>query len=371
MFKTSPRDSTLSLISPGNDQLQIPLKGKFGWEAIPDVDYYYIQVSEYPDFKSFVYNVSNITPNNFEYSDLKLNKQYYWHVRYFRGNKSSNWSNIWIFTTVAPDSLPVPQMKNPVDGKIGVPINGSLTWSAIPNAQSYQISLSINRNFNTIFLKNSDIIETMFIYSNLEFNQTYYWRVSALADNAKSTWTTERSFLTELEMPVILFPYNNSIDQLSDGGILWSVSDDIALYHVQIATDSLFGNIISEGDNLYEMNYAYNLPIDTTYFCRVKSYNDSNQSRWSKVVKFATKNTTDVKDEEFSNSVYIFPNPAKDCIYFKPFEGYRILILNTIGEIVLIAEPSVSAVQRVDISKLPAGLYFIKIGNRVEKFLKM
>jgi hypothetical protein len=75
--------------------------------------------------------------------------------------------------------------------------------------------------------------------------------------------------------------------------------------------------------------------------------------------------------------VTISPNPATDYIDIKPSEGCQpsesseIRIFNTLGEIVLQVEQTPSSVQRIDISNISSGIYFIKIGNRVEKFVKM
>jgi hypothetical protein len=370
MFKTSHKDNSVLLLKPGNDELQVPVSGKLEWIAISDINYYQIQVSEKSDFQTFVYDETNITKNYFDYSGLKLNRQYFWKTRFVRNNETSNWSDIWVFTTAAPDSLPIPALKTPSDGKIGALINGALTWAAIPNAQTYQISLSKNRNFNTIFLKNSDIVETMFIYSNLEYNQTYYWRVSAVADNRKSSWTAERSFLTELEMPVILYPENNSTEQPYDSGLLWSVSEDISLYHIQIALDSAFSDIKTEAGNIYEMSFDYNLSGNTTYFCRVKSYNDSNQSRWSKITKFTTKNSTDVKIDKLSSSIQIFPNPATDKINLSvdSLNGDRYAVYSLIGKI---EDSGIIEHNVIDITNLCTGFYYLKVRNYIIGFIKV
>jgi hypothetical protein len=93
-------------------------------------------------------------------------------------------------------------------------------------------------------------------------------------------------------------------------------------------------------------------------------------------------------DNEF-NSLSIYPNPASDYIEiqvkpsegFEPSEGYKIHIFNTLGIEVaqssLIVNPNNTNGQggmlnllNIDISHLPAGAYFIKIGERVEKFVK-
>ena len=371
-FITRPVSNTVSLLKPGNDALQIPLTGKFEWNSITEISNYQIQVSETPDFQTFVYNIDTTRKNNFDYSDLKLNNRYYWKVRFVKDTDTSNWSNIWSFTTVDLDSLPIPALLNPIDGKKGYPVNGVLSWSEVKDANKYQISLSKNRNFNNIFLKNSDIEETIFIYSNLEYNHTYFWRVSALADNAKSAWSAERSFLTELENPVILYPYDNLIAQPIDGGILWSVSEDISLYHLQIATDSTFINIVTDIDNIYEMSYNYNLPGNTIYYCRVKSYNDTNQSRWSNIVRFETDNSTSVKDNEDNRILRIFPNPVSEILNIivdnKEYP-LDIKIYNLMGNLVLSLQLNCFD-DNIDVSNLCSGVYIIAVNDKKRIFIK-
>jgi hypothetical protein len=79
--------------------------------------------------------------------------------------------------------------------------------------------------------------------------------------------------------------------------------------------------------------------------------------------------------ESITHSIY--PNPATDYIEIQPSEGWQpsegsaIQIFNTLGEIVLSVEQTSPSVQRIVVSKLTSGIYFIKIGNKVEKFVKM
>jgi hypothetical protein len=83
-----------------------------------------------------------------------------------------------------------------------------------------------------------------------------------------------------------------------------------------------------------------------------------------------------------SFSLSISPNPATDYINikpsegFEPSEGYKIQIFDILGIEMSFAGGGVNKVDgggsiRIDISNLPAGVYFIRIGDKVEKFLKM
>jgi glutathione peroxidase len=89
-------------------------------------------------------------------------------------------------------------------------------------------------------------------------------------------------------------------------------------------------------------------------------------------------------DDNISNNLFtISPNPSSDFIEIslsnkglQPFaEDVKVQIFNTLGIEVSSAGGGRSEVDgggfRIDISNLNAGVYFIKVGDRVEKFVKM
>ena len=86
---------------------------------------------------------------------------------------------------------------------------------------------------------------------------------------------------------------------------------------------------------------------------------------------------TEVKEYEVAKSNVIFPNPATDYIEIKPSEGWKpsdgcnIRIFDILGVNVSPAGGRIKGGGRIDISNLAPGMYFIKIGNKVEKFVKI
>jgi hypothetical protein len=78
-----------------------------------------------------------------------------------------------------------------------------------------------------------------------------------------------------------------------------------------------------------------------------------------------------VKDE--AEVIQIIPNPAGDfiTIALKPSEGSEIQIYNTLGEKVISVGTGRDLSVRINISDLPKGIYFVKIGGETAKFVKM
>lgn len=110
--------------------------------------------------------------------------------------------------------------------------------------------------------------------------------------------------------------------------------------------------------------------------------------------KLSEFGTTDVNEfSEIDKEIMIYPNPAEDYISInlnkglKPFvtddspsnkelqpfaEGHKVQIFDMLGlEVMSVGTGLELSTQRIDISHLPKGIYYIRIGSRVEKFVKM
>ncbi|MGA2297445.1 MAG: aryl-sulfate sulfotransferase [FCB group bacterium] len=85
-----------------------------------------------------------------------------------------------------------------------------------------------------------------------------------------------------------------------------------------------------------------------------------------------SKKTTSVRDvsENYSQKFYFYPNPASVQIQIndKNFEGAKYSIMNIIG--ITISEGIIEN-DNINISNLSPGIYFLKAGNKVYKFVKM
>ncbi len=79
-------------------------------------------------------------------------------------------------------------------------------------------------------------------------------------------------------------------------------------------------------------------------------------------------------DETVKNDFSVYPNPANDILFVEtvhaqslPDQTYR--ITNIMGQTLL--QGSINAeIQQINIASLPAGLYFLSVGNTTQKFVK-
>jgi len=115
-------------------------------------------------------------------------------------------------------------------------------------------------------------------------------------------------------------------------------------------------------------------------------YNDFNSNKSIDFDRFVSKNNLDDEnynfletecnpDENFlsniaveiKDEIIVYPNPTSDFLYIKINEDIKDLkVLNTLGESIYNLAPS----ERIDVSNLERGIYFIEINNQTFKFLK-
>lgn len=358
------------LISPANEEMQVSLDGELSWENIPDISHYQLQISKFNDFSSIILD-TNINDTNYHYSNLDMNETYYWRVRYSINNEFSGWSFIWSFNTRTFHILNLPKLLEPADGSIPVPTNGKLTWSSSDGAKKYSLSISTDPSFQTIHIKQKSIIDNNYNYNGLDYNTTYFWRISAENDTSKSYWSDIYNFTTELETPSIIYPSNNSENIPLNCYFSWGINESNTYYKLQISYDQDFNDLVFDSGFLNELKFNYTLEGNTTYFYRVKSITSSNYSPWSEIVKFKTVNPFSVKNIAEESNMIISPNPSYGDIEisFDLFQSgeTKINLFDSFGNIVKVIYSGFlndgSYSIKWNSSILTSGVYFCQLQN--------
>lgn len=90
----------------------------------------------------------------------------------------------------------------------------------------------------------------------------------------------------------------------------------------------------------------------------------------SNIQKFTFENTTAVDELRDGSELQIYPNPVRNKLYLKstvPVQG-TVAVLNVSG--ILVAEVLVEN-NSIDVSKLSSGIYFIRVNNSLQKFIRL
>jgi hypothetical protein len=273
-------------------------------------------------------------------------------------------------------------------------------WNKILGAKKYKVQIAESRpdiydgRFYSIpdfeqklIVDTTGFLDTV-INLKTKFYMDYYIRVKAYNDSIESEWSHFKSFTSPKDTghyPPLddcwpIFPIEGTHLPLINNRFVWTRIKNAETYTLFMSTELNYK--LGGHDVIYDIT-------DTTYFLTSELQTQSKYFWWviahakgwadSKKVLyhfFTDKRKVDVVDNWYNNQSLI-PNPASDFIEIDVGEDNfqypkEIRIYNTLGESVLsIKTNEGSLVQRIDISDLPGGMYFIKIENKVIKFVKI
>ncbi len=183
-----------TLDSPTNEAEGIDKNVTYKWNAASGADTYTLQYSVDITFANNVTERSGLA--GLEKSEtLNADTLYYWRVKAVNEEGSSDWSNVWSFTTaVDPGGLPVPTLSSPVDGATGLSRTPMFDWSVHPF--TYRIRISKNEDLSNPVIDTTLVLNTFTVpdAQKLEFGALYYWSVRTEDNGEVSSWATRRSF---------------------------------------------------------------------------------------------------------------------------------------------------------------------------------
>ena len=178
----------------------------------------------------------------------------------------------------------------------------------------------------------------------------------------------------------------NAIDLRSFFSVSGNVKDTNGdkISGIKIQIDDSLSTTDTEGNyffNRIESRKHYVTPITEGYKYTPANY-FINITENTDTLNFTASPVTDVREEkQDKEKIVIYPNPVGDYLEinfgaFNPTlkrgvdEYYDIQIFDILGTIVASID-QMTASHRMNIENLSPGMYFLKIGNRVSKFVKM
>jgi phosphodiesterase/alkaline phosphatase D-like protein len=153
-----------------------------------------------------------------------------------------------------------------------IKINGFIgNWNAIGGSTSYTVEISQQSNFSTI-LHTATVggSSVSYQFTGLQSATRYYWRVKRSTSTGDSPFSASQSVLTLLPAPRIKAATNRTDASFTAN---WAKVDSAASYFMQIATDSLYANIIASRSTADTSIQITGLQSASRYFYRVRSVN--------------------------------------------------------------------------------------------------
>ena len=223
---------------------------------------------------------------------------------------------------------------------------GSTVYVAAPNA-----GLGISTNGGTTFTvyNTSNGIGDNFVNGVFATNSTIY----AATDNGLSICSTV--------LPIELLSF---IGKNTEGGNLltWTTADEVnnkgfQVERRQVAGDSwavLGFKTANHKAGTYE--FTDNTPLSTSYY-RLRQIDNDGKETLSKVISVSQKG---------NSKLITYPNPVSNVLTVEYTEGGNFQVFNLLGQQVMNGKSA----QRIDVSALPEGTYFLKVGVEQVKFVK-
>jgi len=301
-----------NLVTPSDSAINLQIKGNLTWDKVPMADAYHVQISEQSDFGDVITD-GNVKNTEFTYKNLKFNRLYYWRVGSKNGSYSSHWSSVRCFFT----KLDTVRLVLPNDNFTGInPKSSYFGWNKLEGVDVYRLQISKDSLFSILDKNIFGIKDTFFIETGLDYNEKYFWRVSGLGKICSGDWSVTRNVITSIGPPILIQPNNYSRNLTITGLLRWENIKNSQSYHLQIATDSMFKNIVQDKDNYPGFSFTYqNFLYDTKYFWRVLVYTSNGiNSEWSDVWEFQTR-------QEFYIDQPILKTPGTEQ-YNVPITGF-------------------------------------------------
>ncbi|WP_194974087.1 LamG-like jellyroll fold domain-containing protein [Aquiflexum lacus] len=283
------------LLSPETQKEGVGLSPIFKWAKVPNADSYRLQVSIASDFSSYVINQSNIELTEYQSIKLQENKTYYWRVRASNaiGNGSNSLSGS--FKTLSNSNTPKAIIPvSPLNNVLISPLLIHLNWVEEPSAETYQIQVATDSNFNNRIYTNSDLTESPLVIPNLDSNKTYYWRIRGRNRSGAGIYSSINTFKTSSypsppEQVEIISPENDINVFDTKISFLWKEEPIAQSYRLQLSTSSNFNSFVSNIGNLKNTTYTIsNLSSNTQYFWRVIASNEAGDAPASEIRKVRT-----------------------------------------------------------------------------------
>ncbi len=272
------------------------------------------------------------------------------------------------------------------------PFGISAIWKPVLGAKKYNLQIAYSPSnvfdygvFDQLTV-DTIVTDTVIILPDFEFNKCYYGRIKAISDNMESDWNIRATLFCTFENdtytnpPVIIYPKLGDIVNTSFCEIKWTSIEGAEKYQLMLSDNPYFVGNYSDNQDITDT--VFKTPIlvaGQKYFVRLRVIKGTKITNWVST-NFTIADPSSVVNFSFDDNsqIAVYPNPTTDFITIrfepsegsKPSEGYQVQIFDIYG-IELVQSSLIEGNNKIDVSRLPAGVYFVRIGEKVKKFVKM
>ena len=147
--------------------------------------------------------------------------------------------------------------------------------------------------------------------------------------------------------------------------VTWQTASEINNKGFQIERLNALGNnwdilgFVQAQNKASSYTFTDNTPLNISYY-RLRQIDIDGSETYSKIVSVSM---------ESSNTLRVYPNPVADVLTLENATGSDLHVLNLLGQEVISSQSSLGT-QRINVSALPHGIYFLKVGEEQVKFTR-
>jgi hypothetical protein len=325
------------------------------------------------------------TSTSVNLSGLTQGTLYDWRVRTNCATESSAYAQAQ-FTTTAPCNAPTGLTSSAITSS-----SATVSWGAVSGASNYDVDYKLNSS-GTWTNAATGTTSTSVNLSGLTASSLYDWRVKANCGASGSSGYSQAQFTTSAAS-TCPGPYDVSTNGTRSGAAtipfntdikgLISPSGDVDYYKFVITTGGTItltlttlpadydlrlyrnGTVVASSSNGGTTSETINYTATAnTYYARVVGYNGANNATncYTLKVQLGTASRT---QELITGNISAFPNPVTDKVSIRitDLQGTAaIRVFDIYGKLVM-QQTSGQALTELNVSKLSAGLYMIKVSN--------
>lgn len=371
-FTTTPGTSpppAPTLLSPVNNQQNIPVNPLLDWNDISGVLYFKLQISVYADFHTLILNDSSLTSSQYQVnSGLAYNSGYFWRVQAKNINGWGSYSSIFRFFTSITPPPPAPSLVSPPNNSVEIPTAPSFDWSDVVDLMKlkenftnesfrtdditiYKLQISDEPTFTTgLIFEDTAITGSQYDLTEgyLMWTSKYYWRVCGKNASGWGSYSSVWTFTTITDelppAPVLLSPVNRATEVPLNPLLDWNDALTASAYRLQISTNRYFTNFVINDSTITSSQFQVSgvLAYNSGYYWRVQSKNVVGWGNFSTVFVFYTQITPPPAPPALisppNNSIGISLTPLLDwadasgatkyCVQVSNVSNFNTLIVN-------------------------------------------
>lgn len=312
-WKAEYTPGTAYLSSPANNAADVHFPLNLSWKQADKAVEYEVTLSAEVNNETVVLLRKKVSGTSLkvEQSDLRqFSSSISWSVKplgeWIAGSPSQTWSL---------SAVPQVFLQQPTNMAKGISYQPTVEWLALPQAQGYNVQVSLQADFKELLVDEHDVSATKLSLPELAYNTSYYWRVQARTESGYSDWSAAWTFTTHalsaLAVTALQSPPNNIVGLSIPVQLSWKETPNATAYIVQVSEQNDFSKV-QEFEVNSPVYVATNLKEGTTYFWRIQAKNAQQTSEWSSVWNFMTMRATSGVSDESSTAIRVMPQPASD-----------------------------------------------------------